>query len=75
MDGIVEICEQIFDQQARKGVPRGLGGLADTVNAPEWAAASGLLLWGFRHQAKARRQPRRGLAKVADTMKQWFASS
>jgi cell division protein FtsA len=75
MDGVVEMVEQIFDQQARKGVPRGLGGLSDTVNGPEWAAASGLLLWGFRHQAKARRQPRRGLGRVADTMRQWFASS
>ncbi len=75
MDGVVEMVEQIFDQQARKGVPRGLGGLADTVNGPEWAAAAGLLLWGFRHQAKRSRQPRRGLARVADTMKQWFASS
>lgn len=75
MDGVVEIVEQIFDQQARKGVPRGLGGLSDTINGPEWAAASGLLLWGFRHQAKVRRQPRRGLARVADTMRQWFASS
>ena len=31
MDGMVEMVEQIFDQQARKGVPRGLGGLSDTV--------------------------------------------
>ncbi len=75
MDGMVEMVEQVFDQQARKGVPRGLGGLADTVNTPECAAATGLLLWGFRHQAKARRRPRRGLARVADTMKQWFAFS
>jgi cell division protein FtsA len=76
MDGMVEMVEQIFDQQARRGVPRGLGGLADTVNGPEWAAASGLLLWGFRqHQSKTRRQPRRGLARVASTMKQWFAFS
>jgi cell division protein FtsA len=75
MDGMVEMVEQVFDQQARKGVPRGLGGLADTVNTPECAAATGLLLWGFRHQAKVRRRPRRGLARVADTMKQWFAFS
>lgn len=75
MEGMVEMVEQVFDQQARKGVPRGLGGLADTVNTPECAAATGLLLWGFRHQAKVRRSPRRGLARVADTMKQWFAFS
>ncbi len=75
MDGMVEMVEQIFDQQARKGVPRGLGGLADTVNGPEWAAATGLLLWGFRHQAKARKRPVKGLAKVAQSFRQWFATS
>src|SRR5437762_3163049 len=73
MDGMVEMVEQVFDQSARKGVPRGLGGLADTVNGPEWAAAAGLLLWGFRNQAKVRRRPRRGLGKVAESVKSWFA--
>ena len=75
MDGIVEMVEQVFDQQARKGVPRGVGGLADTVNGPEWAAASGLLLWGLRDQTRVRKRPRKGLAKVADSFKQWFAWS
>src|SRR5258708_8015798 len=75
MDGMVEMVEQIFDQQARKGVPRGLCGLADTVNGPEWAAATGLLLLGFRHQAKIRRRPRRGLAKVAESLRSWFAAN
>lgn len=72
MDGMVEIAEQIFDQSARRGVPRGLGGLSDTVAGPEWAAAAGLLLWGFRTEAKVRRRPRKGLGKVADSFKQLF---
>jgi cell division protein FtsA len=75
MDGMVEVVEQTFNQQARKGVPVGLGGLADTVNGPEWAAAAGLLLWGFRNQPKVRKRPRRGLGLVADTFRQWFAQS
>jgi cell division protein FtsA len=74
MDGMVEIVEQIFDQQARKGVPRGLGGLADTVNGPEWAAPAGLLLWGFRERARVRRRPRKGLAKVAESVRSWFGA-
>ena len=73
MDGIVEMVEQVFDQQARKGVPQGLGGLSDTVSGPEWAAACGLLLWGLRDQSRVRKRPRKGLAKVADSFKQWFA--
>src|SRR5688572_28332816 len=76
MDGMVEMVEQVFDQSARKGVPRGLGGLADTVNGPEWAAAAGLLLWGFKDQSRqARKRPRKGLAKVADSFKSLFAWS
>ena len=74
MDWMVEIVEQIFDQQARKGVPRGLGGLADTVNGPEWAAPAGLLLWGFRERARVRRRPRKGLAKVAESVRSWFGA-
>jgi len=75
MDGMVEMVEQIFDQQTRKGMPRGFGGLSDTVNGPEWAAAAGLLLWGFRNRNNVRRRPRTGLGKVADSFKQWFAQS
>lgn len=75
MDGIVEMVEQVFDQQARKGVPRGIGGLSDTVGGPEWSAACGLLLWGLRDQSRTRKRPRKGLAKVADSFKQWFAWS
>lgn len=75
MDGMVEMVEQVFDQSARKGVPRALGGLADTVNGPEWAAATGLLLWGLKDQSKVRKRPRKGLGKVADSFKQWFAWS
>jgi len=75
MDGMVEIVEQIFDQQARKGVPRGLGGLADTVAGPEWAAPAGLLLWGFRERTRVRRRPRKGLAKVAESVRSWFGAA
>jgi len=76
MDGMVEMVEQVFDQSARRGVPRGLGGLADTVNGPEWAAAAGLLLWGFKDQSRAaRKRPRKGLAKLSDSFKQLFAWS
>ena len=73
MDGMVEMVEQIFDQQARKGMPRGLGGLSDTVSGPEWAAAAGLLLWGFRDRSRIRKRPRKGLARLADSFRSLFA--
>lgn len=75
MDGLVEMIEQVFDQQARKGTPVGVGGLADTVNGPEWAAAAGLLLWGYRNKARVRKPKRTGIARVADSVRQWFAAS
>jgi cell division protein FtsA len=75
MDGMLEMVEQVFDQQARKGVPRGLGGLSDTVSGPEWAAAAGLLLWGFRHRPRTRKPARTGLGKVAESFRQWFAQN
>jgi cell division protein FtsA len=76
MDGMVELVEQVFDQSARRGVPRGFGGLADTVSSPEYAAAAGLLLWGLRNQTKVQsKRPRKGFAKVADSFKSWFAWS
>ncbi len=75
MDGMVEMVEQVFDQQARKGLPRGLGGLSDTVNGPEWAAASGLLLWGFRDRTRVRKRSRTGLARVAESVRSWFTAN
>jgi cell division protein FtsA len=75
MDGMVEMVEQVFDQQARKGEPRGFGGLSETVKGPEWAAAAGLLLWGFRNQKQTRKRPRTGLARVADSVRAWFAAN
>lgn len=75
MDGMIEMIEQVFDQQARKGVPRGLGGLSDTVNGPEWVTAAGLLLWGFRQQTRVRQKQRTGLSRVAESFRQWFAQS
>jgi cell division protein FtsA len=75
MEGMVDIVEQIFDQQARKGLPRGLGGLADTVAGPEWAAAAGLLLWGFRDRSRIRKRPQKGLSRIASSLKSWFATT
>jgi cell division protein FtsA len=73
MEGMVEMIEQIFDQQSRRGVPVGIGGLSDTVNGPEWVTAAGLLLWGHRSRARVRKPKRTGFGKVADSFRSWFA--
>src|SRR5438552_4715208 len=51
LDGIPEIAEQIFDLPIRRGCPTGVGGLADHVNSPTFAAGVGLALYGHRHVA------------------------
>jgi cell division protein FtsA len=71
--GMREMIEQIFDQQVRLGEPHGVGGLIDTVKGPQWAAATGLLLWGHRSRARVAKPKKRGLARVAESVRQWFA--
>ncbi len=39
LDGMSEIAEQIFDLPMRRGVPAGVGGLADHVSNPAFATA------------------------------------
>lgn len=73
LDGFVEMVEQVFEHQARKGVPTGIGGLSDTVNGPEWVSAAGLLQWGYQAGSRARRPKRTGLGRVAQSVRQWFA--
>jgi cell division protein FtsA len=52
MEGLLEVAETIFDGPVRRGVPSaGIGGLVDVVSRPEWAVATGLLLYGQRAQS------------------------
>jgi cell division protein FtsA len=44
-----EIAEQIFDLPVRRGLPAGVGGLADHVGNPEFATAVGLALYAQRN--------------------------
>jgi cell division protein FtsA len=55
LEGIVEIAEGIFDGPVRRGIPAGVGGLVDVVSRPEWATATGLLLYGHRYKPARRR--------------------
>jgi cell division protein FtsA len=52
MEGLLEVAETVFDGPVRRGVPsHGIGGLVDVVSRPEWAVATGLLLYGQRVQS------------------------
>lgn len=47
LEGLEEIAEEIFDLPVRRGDPGGVGGLVDRVSTPDFAAAVGLLLYGY----------------------------
>jgi len=48
MEGVPELAEGIFDQPVRRGVPIGVGGMADVIESPIYATGVGLALYGAR---------------------------
>jgi cell division protein FtsA len=48
MQGVPELAEQIFDLPVRRGMPTGVGGLADVVRTPICSTGVGLALYGAR---------------------------
>src|SRR3990172_5911172 len=48
LEGVPELAERVFDLAVRRGVPMGMGGLADVVNSPIYATGVGLMLYGAR---------------------------
>ena len=47
LEGLEEVAEDIFDLPVRRGDPGGIGGLAERVNTPDYAASVGLILFGY----------------------------
>jgi len=45
LPGIDELAEQVLRMPVRVGLPRGIHGLADSLNSPAYAASVGLLHW------------------------------
>jgi len=80
LTGMIEIAEQVFDAPVRIGAPSGWGGPAeDEVNAPGFATAVGLAMYGLRHShgqaSTARQQPRRVVAiSMASRVRHIFGS-
>jgi len=50
LEGMSEIAEQIFDLPIRRGIPAGVGGLADHVGNPSYSTAVGLVRYAVRHR-------------------------
>ncbi len=69
--GIVEVAEQVFDAPTRVGYPREdlLGGLADSLQSPEWSVAVGLALTSMESRdGRGSGEGRSAGKRVAD----WF---
>ena len=70
LEGIVEIAEAVFEGPVRRGVPTGVGGLVDVISRPEWATATGLLLYGNRNKMARRRGT--GIARITASVSRAF---
>jgi cell division protein FtsA len=73
LEGMPEIAEQIFDLPIRRGVPLGVGGLADHVNSPTFATSVGLVLYAHRNRPQP--LPRTygyGLKRLVGIFKEFF---
>ncbi len=57
LDGMTDEAEQVLGVPVRIGTPRGLGGLVDVINGPEWACVAGLLLVGRGGAASPKGRP------------------
>jgi cell division protein FtsA len=48
LPGLPELAESVLGLPARRGNPRGIGGLTDVVRSPEYSTGVGLVLYGAR---------------------------
>ena len=74
MDGIVELAETVFEMPVRRGFPKGVGGLTDLVNGPEYSTGVGLLLFGAKNipRYSSFKSSSFGLNNVFGKLKDWF---
>jgi cell division protein FtsA len=74
LEGLPELAEEIFELPTRRGVPRGIGGLTDRVQGPEFATGVGLALWGAQRPGRHRFRIYDGstFRKVRQRMREWF---
>jgi cell division protein FtsA len=75
LEGFPEVAEEVFMLPVRRGIPRGIGGLVDRVQGPEYATGVGLAIHGSRSHTKTRFRIYDGSAfrKVRARMREWFS--
>lgn len=74
LPGMPELAEQIFNLPVRRGLPMGIGGLADVVNSPVYATGVGLVKYGSRNLQTSNFAigQEKVFEKVIRRMKEWF---
>ena len=74
LERLPELAEEVFELPVRRGIPRGVGGLVDRVQGPEFATGVGLALYGSKQRAKPRFRVYDGstFRKVRARMREWF---
>src|SRR3990172_562914 len=76
LPGMIEVAEQVFDLPVRRGVPREIGGLAESAD-PQAVTAIGLALHGARNRTVRRGRtlsPDAGiLVRMGDRVRHWFS--
>ncbi len=73
LEGLEEVAEEIFDLPVRRGDPSGIGGLAERVNTPDYAASVGLILYGYnkwKEKGTSKDRKRSLWAKFKDWLKE-----
>lgn len=74
LEGVSGIAERVLGLPVRLGVPKGVGGLVDVVNSPQYATAVGLLMFGGRMNGNGNGRPLKGrhmFNNIMDRMKGW----
>ena len=74
LERLPELAEEVFELPVRRGIPRGVGGLVDRVQGPEFATSVGLAIYGSKQRAKPRFSVYDGstFRKVRARMREWF---
>ncbi|HRC60932.1 MAG TPA: cell division protein FtsA, partial [Candidatus Propionivibrio aalborgensis] len=73
MPGMIELGEEVFHMPVRLGIPKYHGALADVVQAPRFATASGLLIEAQTQRKRGLKvRERRDVKQVFGRMKSWL---
>jgi len=75
LPGMPELAERVFGMPARRGIPRGVGGLSEVISTPIFATGVGLVKYGHAHDQEEQRTRGRSTSFfdwVKDRMGKWI---